>query len=154
LLYGAPVDTDGRVLRTWRNLVLADDAVRGLLNRRLAAEAGCSLLEHDLLAWLAAAEDCRLRMLDLAARLGVTPGGLTRIVDRLERRDWLTRDRPPENRREVQASLTAAGRAALERAGDVYLRVLRETLGARLDAEDLDALGRIAAKLLAGAGRP
>jgi MarR family len=68
---------------TWRNLHLADTAVCDALNARLAEKAGCSLVEHDLLAWLAAAPGKRLRMLDLATHLRVTPGGLTRIIDRL-----------------------------------------------------------------------
>src|SRR5919198_4011686 len=98
---------------TWRNLHLADTAVCDALDARLAEQAGCSLLEHDLLAWLAAAPGKRLRMVDLATRLRVTPGGLTRIIDRLVDRGWIERDRPTGNRREVHATLTRAGAAVL-----------------------------------------
>jgi DNA-binding MarR family transcriptional regulator len=133
---------------TWRNLHLADAIVCDVLDARLAEKAGCSLLEHDLLAWLAAAPRKRLRMLDLATRLRVTPGGLTRIIDRLVERGWIERDRPVANRREVYATLTGAGTAALRTARVVYSRVIQETFTRHLDEQELLTLGRIAQKLL------
>src|SRR4029453_1760877 len=51
-------------------------------------------------------------MLALATRLRITPGGLTRIIDRLVDRGWIQRDRPADNRREVYATLPPAGAAA------------------------------------------
>ncbi len=132
----------------WRDLHLADAVVCDALNARLAEQAGCSLIEHDLLAWLAAAPGERLRMLDLAARLRVTPGGLTRIIDRLVERGWIQRDHPADNRREVHATLTGAGAGALRSARVVYLRVIEETFGRHLDEQDLIALGGIAHRLL------
>jgi DNA-binding MarR family transcriptional regulator len=133
---------------TWRNLHLADTAVCDQLNARLAEQAGCSLIEHDLLAWLATAPGKRLRMLDLATRLRVTPGGLTRIIDRLVDRGWIQRDRPANNRREVYATLTRAGAAAHRTARVVYGRVIQETFARHLDEQDLMTLGSIAHKLL------
>jgi DNA-binding MarR family transcriptional regulator len=87
-------------------------------------------------------------MLDLAGRLGVTRGGLTRIIDRLVERGWIERDRPGNNRREVYAVLTDQGRQVMADARAVYVRVLGDTLGACLDADDLRELGRISGKLL------
>jgi DNA-binding MarR family transcriptional regulator len=137
------------VILTWRDLHLADAAVASRLDRRLLAEAGCSLLEHDLLAWLATAPDRRLQMLELADRLGVTRGGLTRIIDRLVERGHVERDRPATNRREVYAVLTPGGHDAFTEARAIYRKVLQETLGKHLDATELAELGRISAKLLA-----
>ncbi len=143
------------ILLTWRSLDLADSAVRRALNQRLAAEAHCSLLEHDALAWLGAAPGGRLRMLELADRLGVTPGGLTRIIDRLVERGWIKRDRSPANRREVYAMLTPAGHDAMGVARSSYVAVLSGTLGGSLDEDDLSELRRITGKLLdALTGKP
>jgi DNA-binding MarR family transcriptional regulator len=133
---------------TWRNLHLADAVVCEELNARLAQGAGCSLVEHDLLAWLAAAPSKRLRMLDLATRLRVTPGGLTRIIDRLVERGWIERDRPVENRREVYATLTRAGAVAHRTARRVYSQVIEETFAQHFDEQDLVTLDGIAQKLL------
>lgn len=133
---------------TWRNLHLADAVICDELNARLAADTGCSLTEHDLMAWLAAAPGQPLRMADLAARLRVTPGGLTRIADRLTTRGWIERDRPSGNRREVHVTLTRTGATALLAARSAYSRVLRDTLARHLDEHDLQTLGTIADKLL------
>lgn len=136
---------------TWRDLHIADAALCAELNAQLAAQVGCSLVEHDLLAWLAVAPGKRLRMLDLATRLRVTPGGLTRIVDRLVDRGWIQRVQPAENRREIHAALTRHGTAAHRRARVVYGRVVERAF-AHLDERDLRALGRVARKLLDGLG--
>lgn len=133
---------------TWRDLHLADAVICEALNEQLAEQAGCSLVEHDLLAWLAAAPGKRLRMLDLATHLRVTPGGLTRIIDRLVERGWIQRDRPADNRREVYATLTSSGAAAHRTARVVYSRVIQETFARHLDQQDLMTLGSIAHKLL------
>lgn len=133
---------------TWRGLHLADGTLGRILDKRLVAEAGCSLLEHDLLAWLTSTPQQRVQMLTLADMLGVTRGGLTRIVDRLVERGWVERDRPTSNRREVYAVLTPAGQDAIEHARTIYLNVLRETLGVHLSRVELDELARITTKLL------
>lgn len=138
----------GPAILTWRSWHLIDGVVRDQLDERLAAEAGCSLLEHDVLAWLAASPGQRMRMLDLAARLRVTPGGLTRIVDRLVRRGWIHRDHPADNRREVHAALTREGTAAFAAARAVYSEVIEEAFAGHLDEQDLVALDRISRKLL------
>jgi DNA-binding MarR family transcriptional regulator len=139
--------TPPELLSTWRNLHLAERAVRRILDERLRTEAGCSLLEHDLLAWLTAAPGRRLQMLDLAGRLDVTRGGLTHIVDRLVDRGWIERDRPPHNRREVHAVLTADGRRAMVRARAVYRRALTRGLGDHLTRTEQSQLARITDKL-------
>lgn len=146
--YAPGMPTARRVVLTWRSLHLADSAVRRALDERLAAEAGCSLLDHDLLAWLTAEPLQRLQMLKLADLLGVTRGGLTRIVDRLVQRGWIERDRPTSNRREVYAVLTSDGQHAIEHARAIYLRVLQQSFAAHLSRAELDELARITNKLL------
>jgi DNA-binding MarR family transcriptional regulator len=146
--YASGVPTERTVVLTWRSMHLADSVVRRVLDERLAAEAGCSLLEHDLLAWLTAQPQRRLQMLKLADMLGVTRGGLTRIVDRLVERGWIDRDRPASNRREVYAVLTSDGQHAIEHARAIYLSVLQQILGAHLNKTELDELARITNKLL------
>lgn len=137
-------------LLTWRNLHLADAAVCEELGARLAEHPGCSLTEHDLLAWLAAAPGHRLRMLDLAGRLAVSPGGLTRIIDRLARRGWVERHRPEDNRREVYVTLTSPGKTARCTAQLIYSQVIGNTVAALLDEQELAALGQISHKLVNG----
>jgi DNA-binding MarR family transcriptional regulator len=135
-------------LMIWRNLHLADAMICEQLNATLMAGVGCSLLEHDLLAWVSAARSQRLRMAELAGLLRVTPGGLTRIVDRTVERGWIRRDRPAGNRREVHAVLTSAGREILRAARPHYAAVLSETIAGPFDGADLTALLGLSQKLL------
>lgn len=127
----------------------ADAIVCGRLNAQLSSKAGCSLTEHDLMAHLATAPDVGLRMSELATRLQVTPGGLTRIADRLAERGWIDRGGLPGNRREVYVRLTPAGLNVFETAREAYSRVLELTLGARLSPDELRTLDKLTGKLLA-----
>jgi DNA-binding MarR family transcriptional regulator len=140
------------VLRVWRNLHLVDALVCAELNARLAATAGCSLVEHDLLAWVFAAPSQRLRMLELADLLRVTPGGLTRIVDRTVERGWIRRERLAGNRREVYAVLTDEGRALLRSARPAYLGVLQEMIAGPDLAALMDVSQRLLDRLCPGSG--
>jgi DNA-binding MarR family transcriptional regulator len=144
------VPTPPTILAIWRNLHLADAMICAELNTRLNASLGCSLVEHDALAWVSAAPSQRLRMAELAGLLRVTPGGLTRIIDRTVERGWIERNRPAENRREVYAVLTAAGRDLLRSARQAYSGVLRDMIAGPLGDADLSALLGISQKLLDG----
>lgn len=127
----------------------ADAIVCGRLNAQLSSNPGCSLTEHDLMAHLATAPEAGLRMSELATRLRVTPGGLTRIADRLAERGWIDRGSQPGNRREVYVRLTPEGLNAFKTARQVYGRVLELTLGARLTPDELRTLDKLTGKLLA-----
>lgn len=59
----------------------------------------------------------------LAERVGASMSAMTRLIDGLERRGWVTRIRSDEDRRKVEVELTAAGREEA-----VRLRGLSEEL--------------------------
>ncbi|HJP74446.1 MAG TPA: MarR family transcriptional regulator [Pseudonocardiaceae bacterium] len=120
--------SDRELLALWRNVYELHAAIRAALSRRLDEAGGCSLVEHDLMSWLEVDRDRRPRMQELAATLGMTPGGATRLVDRLVRRGWVQRLQLPGNRREVYTELTDDGRAALAPARAAYFQALRECL--------------------------
>src|SRR3954469_11524456 len=107
--YAPVVAAEDSVVRAWASLHFAYREMSKLVDERLRAEAECSLSDMDVLNELACTPDHRLQMLDLADRLGVTRGGLTRIIDRLVERGWVSRDRPEHNRREVYGVITDDG---------------------------------------------
>lgn len=137
------------VVRAWANLHFSYGAMRKLLEVRLHAEADCSLSDLDVLTEVTCVPEQRMQMLTLADRLGVTRGGLTRIIDRLVERGWVERDRPAHNRREVYAAVTEAGNRQFVAARTVYIQLLTETLGTYLDDASIDELGNSTGKLLA-----
>lgn len=144
--------SEDTVVRAWTNLHFAYREMRKLVDERLRAGSECTFSDFEVLNELVCTADRRLQMLDLADRLGVTRGGLTRIVDRLVERGWVSRDRPDTNRREVFAVLTGEGDRVVGDARAVYVRVLTETFGARLDDPTLDALATSAGVLRSAIG--
>ncbi len=135
------------MVRAWASMHFAYREMSKLVDERLRAESECSLSDMDVLNELFCTPDHRLQMLTLADRLGVTRGGLTRIIDRLVERGWVSRDRPEHNRREVYAMITDDGARVVQHARAVYIRVLRQTLGAHLDDAALDELAASLTKL-------
>lgn len=138
---------EDNVVRAWASMHFAYREMSKLVDERLRAESECSLSDMDVLNELFCTPDHRLQMLTLADRLGVTRGGLTRIVDRLVERGWVGRDRPEHNRREVYAVITDEGTRVVQQARAVYIRVLRQTLGTHLDDAALDELAAGLTKL-------
>src|ERR1700676_5441314 len=70
--------------------------------------------QYNALRLLKSVDPNKLHTLDLAARLVSRAPDITRLLDKLEQRGLLERDRPAENRRVVRVGITAAGRALLE----------------------------------------
>lgn len=81
------------------------------------------------------------RITDLAANEALTQPAITRLVDRLQDRGWITRQADPTDRRAVLVALTPAGHDVLRRLRLEYRALLHEEVGA-LDDADVAALGR------------
>src|SRR6516162_3699674 len=69
---------------------------------------------YDRLRALKSEHPGKLPTLDLAARLVSRAPDITRLLDKLEQRGLIDRDRPAENRRVVRIGITAAGIALLD----------------------------------------
>ncbi|WP_067138419.1 MarR family winged helix-turn-helix transcriptional regulator [Microtetraspora malaysiensis] len=77
------------------------------------AGAGLSDVEFETLIRLARSPAHGLRMSDLAAQTSLSTSGITRVVDRLERENLVTRRACPNDRRASYAVLTDEGRQRL-----------------------------------------
>jgi DNA-binding MarR family transcriptional regulator len=117
-------------------LTLLQDA--SLLTRLVFrhAEADISRSEASLLSRL---ERGPLRVTALAEHEGLAQPTITRLVEHLEKRGWVRRDRTPEDRRVVQVSVTEDGRCALDEFRARYRPVLLRCLAA-LSGEQVAAL--------------
>lgn len=88
----------------------------------------------------------RLRMSELAARLGVSLSTVSGLVDRLVDQGLLDRRDDPADRRQVLVSLTAAGVAFIDRFRELNAQQLEELLALLSEAELADverALGHL-----------
>jgi DNA-binding MarR family transcriptional regulator len=136
--------------KAWRALVGATGALMATLDGELQSAHRMSLAEYEVLVALSESAERRLRMTDLATTLHLSPSGLTRRLDVLARRGWVTRERCPSDRRGTFAVLTDEGFAQLEIAAPTHVRGVREHLIDRLSPRQLSnlagALGPIASE--------
>ena len=98
----AALDTMLRLSRTTTRVVRQVD-------RSLGSMHGLGLSDLALLLELQASPDGRVRRVELAERLGVTPSGIARQLGPLERIGVVTRESHPKDARLALAVLTPAG---------------------------------------------
>ena len=91
------------------------------------------------------------RMVDLASALTVTPSTAGRMCDRLLRKGLIRRHRARADRREVQVSITAAGRAVVDQA-TAKRRALLAAILSRLTAEQRSQVAGALIAFAAAAG--
>ena len=121
-------------------LVRANAAVTRQLSAQLSADHGLNLSAYEALLRLAKAPDSRLRRVDLANGLLLTAGGVTRLLDSLERDGFVAREECPSDRRVTYAVLTQTGRAKLREASKSHTRQIRELLGGPYEEDELAQL--------------
>jgi DNA-binding MarR family transcriptional regulator len=103
------------------------------------SEVGVTMAQAKVLYVVMAAD--RLRMSELAARLGIGLSSASGIVDRLVELSMLRREDDPNDRRQVVVSATRQAQELIERFRELNQRQLRELLG-RLDADELAVIGQ------------
>lgn len=111
----------------------------GAIDNRLTADCGLTLGRVEVLEVIARLETCRVN--DIADEIGITWGGASKIVDRLEGTRLCHRRPNPEDGRSSLIQLTATGRRALTKAVKVMTDELDEQVGGVLSAA---ALGQLA----------
>jgi DNA-binding MarR family transcriptional regulator len=133
-------------------LVRASIGVTRELSAQLSADHDLSLNQYEALLTLARAPDSRMRRIDLANTLLLTAGGVTRLLDCLERAGFVAREEDACDRRVSYAVLTKAGRDKLRTADKSHTRQIRELLGAHYDEAELRQLAALLDRLAARIG--
>jgi DNA-binding MarR family transcriptional regulator len=141
-------------VRAWEAFVYAEATVVPALDRELVASAGVSLNQFEILTWLARTGRRGLRMSDVASRVVLSPSGVTRAVDQLERDGLVERRVVEGDKRGSMATLTADGRATLRKAVNVHVRGLREHFLQHLTRAELQQLATALEAILEGEGQP
>ena len=134
-------------LATWAAFLRAHARVVRELERELQAEQRMALTDYDVLVQLAAADDRRLRMSELADRLLLSRSGVTRLVDRLVAQGLVTREICDTDRRGQWAALTDAGLDRLRAASPTHLRGVGEHFLDRMSPDELASMQAILARL-------
>lgn len=96
-------------------VLVTADRVAAHLDHALFEAAGITRQQYNVLRILRGAGAAGLPTLAIAQRMIERTPGVTRLLDRLERKGWIERERSPEDRREVRARVSRAGLALLAR---------------------------------------
>ena len=148
--------TGGRLspdeLAAWRGFLRVQSSLFHQLDAELAATHDLPLRSYEVLLLLTDTPDRRLRMTDLSRNVLLSPSGLTRLVDRLEREGLVGRERCPEDGRGFYAVLTDTGEQRLQEARETHLAGVRRLFLDQLDAGDLQRLASYWELLVPGSG--
>lgn len=112
-------------LRAWQGLINVTTGVMATLDNELRAEHGLSLGDYEVLVHISEAPEHYLRMTELAARLKLSPSGITRRIDGLVREGLVERRPCPSDRRGSNAVLTEKGLRRLREAAPTHVRGVR-----------------------------
>lgn len=139
-------------MHAWTRLVRAHAVTTRDLAVQLQEEHGLTVNDYEALYLLSQAEGERMRRIDLAQRLVLTPSGVTRLLEGLERDGLVERIACSEDLRVSYAALTDAGRAKLMAASCGHVASVRAVLERHLDEDEIAALAELLGKLPGGAG--
>ncbi len=110
----------------------------------LGAIHGIGLSDFAAMHHLAEAPGGRLRRVDLARRLALTPSGVTRLLGPLERRGIVTRQEDGHDARATYAVLTPSGKALVKNA-TATIAVIAESILGSLNDRDRTAFAKLSA---------
>jgi DNA-binding MarR family transcriptional regulator len=118
------------------------------VDARLRESHELPLAFFESLLFLSRAQGGSMRVGDLARALGVTVGGTSKLVDRIERAGLIARGPDPDDRRASRVALTAAGRRRLTAAVKTYEAVVGSILGGVLSSEEQRQMSEYVSRLL------
>lgn len=90
----------------WKSFLRGHSRLVRELNAQLIKEHGLTFSDYDVLIRLAQAPEHRMRRVDLAGSVLISPSGITRLLDGLERCGYVERAECASDRRVTYAVLT------------------------------------------------
>jgi DNA-binding MarR family transcriptional regulator len=131
----------------WVKLLRGHATLTRRMDAGLRELHGLNLNEYEVLLQLGNADDARLRRVDLAERLVITQGGVTRLLAGLESQGLVERASCKEDARVVYACLTASGRRKLAFARESHLDDVRKLFSDQFSAAELHRLSELLSRL-------
>jgi DNA-binding MarR family transcriptional regulator len=142
----AAVSEDARLpLRIWLRLLTCTAMTEAMVRARLHAQFATTLPRFDVLAALDAA-GTDLAMGALSARLMVTSGNVTGLINAMEKDGLVARRPHPADRRSTLIGMTEAGRALFARMAPAHAQWIEEAM-AELDRGDAAQLWELLGRL-------
>jgi DNA-binding MarR family transcriptional regulator len=131
----------------WVGLLRAHASAMRRFNGDLISEHGLTLNDYEVLLHLARAPERMMRRVDLAKSVLLTPSGITRLLEGLERAGWVERASCASDARVTYALLTDDGYEKLRQASSTHVEGIRSHFAERFSREELETLGALLARL-------
>jgi DNA-binding MarR family transcriptional regulator len=138
----------------WVRLLRSHAALVRLFNAQLVSEHGLTINDYEVLLLLSHADDARMRRTDLAERIQLTPSGVTRLLDGLQRAGLVEKAECASDRRVSYAVLTEAGRERLADASPSHLDAIDGLFAERFTLGELESLAELLGRLPGSGGPP
>lgn len=120
-----PQRSDDDLAQAWHTLSVRYHRLQCDLDRALQSAQQISSSEFEVIELLAAADNCKMRMSELAGLVHLTQSALSRLVAGLEKDGLVERSMCAGDRRSVFTELTPAGVTRYEAAKPVQRAILR-----------------------------
>ena len=137
--------TDLREL--FNDLIRFEIELWNVVDARLRSEHGLPLSHFEPMSVIARRPECRVH--DIATELGITTGGVSKLVDRIEARGYCRRLPNPADRRSSLLELTAEGKRVLTEAGVAFDQELQRMLGSAVPERTLRQFAAVLVRLRA-----
>jgi len=134
-------------VRAWARLLRAYASTTRSLSAELQEEHGLTINDYEALLVLSRAEEGRLKRVDLARSLLLTPSGITRLLQGLEDAGLVERASCPSDLRVTYAQLTDAGREKFEAASEGHVAAICALFEQHFTDEEIDSIVDILGKL-------
>jgi DNA-binding MarR family transcriptional regulator len=136
-----------QAISAWVAFLRGHAALTRSLNTQLVADHGLTINDYEVLLHLSRAPDQRLKRVELAQSVLLTPSGITRLLDGLEVAGWVEKASCASDARVTYAVLTEAGRDKLRAAADSHLADVDRLFAAHFEDAELETLARLLARL-------
>jgi DNA-binding MarR family transcriptional regulator len=121
--------------RLFNDLIRFEIELWNAVDARLKREFNLPLTHFEPMSVIDRLPCCRVY--DIATELGITPGGTSKLVDRIEANGYCRRLPNPDDRRSSLLELTPAGQRILAGAGAAFDEELQRWLGAAVPERTL-----------------
>ena len=134
-------------LAAFARLMRAHTVLRRELDAEVLRPRGLTINDFEALMHLARADEQRLRRVDLAERLMLTPSGVTRLLDGLEEAGLVENVQCASDARVIWSRLTEEGAETLECVGVGHAERLRRLFRDALSDDELEQLSELLGRL-------
>jgi DNA-binding MarR family transcriptional regulator len=131
----------------WTRLLRAYFSTTRLLSAELQADHGLTINDYEALLVLSHAEGGRLKRVELARTLLLTPSGITRLLQGLEDAGLVERAACAGDLRVTYAQLTKAGREKLQAAAGGHVASIRALFQEHFAGDEIDSIAELLGKL-------